>query len=139
MASNVTADDLKSLCECPVCVEPFKSPRLLKCGHQFCEKCLTGIIEKQVKKEIPCPTCRQVTVPDKGEVTNLPRSTLHQYMQELIYLLPRDDELGKTCTKCGENEPVRHCPDCKPSLSFMCEGCFNKHQKVPRLADHKNR
>ena len=113
------------------------NPRLLKCGHQFCEVCLTNILKQSPKGEIICPTCRDVTKPKLGDVTTLPRSTLHQYIQELIFQLPQKEVLGKTCTKCQAKEPTRHCPDCKEDLSYMCDDCFAKHQLVPRFAKHE--
>ena len=134
---GLTADNLQSLCECPVCMEYYKNPRLLKCGHQFCEVCLTNILKQSPKGEIICPTCRDVTKPKLGDVTTLPRSTLHQYIQELIFQLPQKEVLGKTCTKCKAKEPTRHCSVCKEDLSYMCDGCFAKHQKVPSFAKHE--
>ena len=84
MASKMSSDSLKNLCECPVCFEPYKDPRLLKCGHQFCQNCLKDIANHNPRGNIRCPVCREVTKPQHGDVTTLPRSTLHQYMQELV-------------------------------------------------------
>ena len=117
-------------------MEYYKNPRLLKCGHQFCEVCLSHILKQSPKGEIICPTCRDVTKPKLGDVTTLPRSTLHQYIQELIFQLPQKEVLGKTCTKCKAKIPTRHCSDCK-DLSYMCDGCFVNHEKIPSFAKHE--
>ena len=137
MASGIGRDNLKNLCECPVCFEPYNDPRLLTCGHQFCEGCLKDVIKQQPHAKIPCPVCREVTAPKLGDVTSLPRSTLHQYMQELIFQQPKQEALGQTCTKCNTEKPTRHCPDCKADLAYLCDRCFGIHQKVPRFASHK--
>ena len=40
-------------------------------------------------------------------------------------------------TKCQAKKPTRHCPDCKDDLSYMCDSCFTKHQKVLSFAKHE--
>ena len=137
MATKFSSESLKTLCECPVCFEPYKDPRLLKCGHQFCEKCLKDVANHIPQGHIPCPVCRDVTKPQHGDITTLPRSTLHQYMQELIFRQPTEEALGQKCTKCKVNKPTRHCLECKPELSYLCDNCYATHQKLLRFASHK--
>ena len=132
----MSSESLKNLCECPVCFEPYKDPRLLKCGHQFCQNCLKDIANHTPHRNIPCPVCREVTSPQQGDVTILPRSTLHQYMQELIFRQPTEEALGQKCTKCKVNKPTIHCPDCTADLAYLCDKCFAVHQKVERFAKH---
>ena len=136
MASKMSSDSLKNLCECPVCFEPCKDPRLLKCGHQFCQNCLKNIANHTPHGNIPCPVCREVTKPQHGDVSTLPRSTLHQYMQELIFRQPTEEALGLKCAKCKVNKPTRHCPDCTADLAYFCDNCFAVHQKAERFAKH---
>ena len=136
MASRMSSDSLKIMCECPVCFEPYKDPRLLKCGHQFCENCLMNIARQTPHGNIPCPVCREVTKPQHGDVTTLPRSTLHQYMQELIFRQPTEEVLGQQCTKCKVNKPTRHCPDCTAELAYLCETCYEAHKKIRRFEKH---
>ena len=136
MASKMNSGSLKNLCECPVCFEPYKDPRLLKCGHQFCQSCLTDITKYTTQGHIPCPVCREVTEPQLGDVTTLPRSTLHQYIQELIFRKPTEEALGQKCTKCKVNKPTRHCPECTADLAYLCDKCFAVHQQVARFANH---
>jgi len=40
--------------ECSICLEIFKLPIVLLCGHTFCKKC----IEFQKKNSSKCPLCR---------------------------------------------------------------------------------
>ena len=82
-----SVESLRKLCECPICEEPFKDPRILNCDHQFCAEC----IRRLGKHEIKCPTCYDVTKPRNGDLTTLPRSALHQHMQDLI-LNSKDSE-----------------------------------------------
>lgn len=48
--------------ECPVCLDPFKKPRVFPCGHSFCEKCVITIVSTNYNIEgnnliISCPEC----------------------------------------------------------------------------------
>ena len=48
---------------CPICLEYYKHPRNLKCGHSFCTTCLHLI---KINNEIVCPLCRNITVFNKS-------------------------------------------------------------------------
>ena len=119
-----------------MCFDLYNNPRLLKCGHQFCEICLKQIADHTPQRHIPCPVCREVTKPQHGDVTTLPRSTLHQYMQELIFRQPTQEAMGQKCTKCKVNKPTRHCPECTADLAYLCDKCFEVHEKIKRFEKH---
>ena len=55
-----TIDDVLS---CPVCLELFKTPKVLPdCGHSFCSCCLTKILQlSNEQNRIACPECRVVS------------------------------------------------------------------------------
>ncbi|XP_033001447.1 E3 ubiquitin-protein ligase TRIM13 [Lacerta agilis] len=52
---------------CPICCSLFEDPRALPCSHNFCKKCLEGILEGNARNVIwrqslfKCPTCRKET------------------------------------------------------------------------------
>ncbi|XP_042190291.1 tripartite motif-containing 13 [Callorhinchus milii] len=51
---------------CPICCCLFEDPRVLPCSHNFCKKCLEGILEgsgRSMPWRVPfkCPTCRKET------------------------------------------------------------------------------
>ncbi|KYO34372.1 E3 ubiquitin-protein ligase TRIM13 [Alligator mississippiensis] len=52
---------------CPICCSLFDDPRVLPCSHNFCKKCLEGILEGNVRNVLwrpslfKCPTCRKET------------------------------------------------------------------------------
>lgn len=41
---------------CAICLCDYVDPRILPCGHSFCEECLKRIITNY---KIVCPTCRE--------------------------------------------------------------------------------
>ena len=43
---------------CSICLDKFKHPRNLDCGHTFCTTCLHMI---KINDEIVCPLCRKIT------------------------------------------------------------------------------
>ncbi|XP_051016624.1 E3 ubiquitin-protein ligase TRIM13 [Acomys russatus] len=52
---------------CPICCSLFDDPRVLPCSHNFCKKCLEGLLEGNVRNSVwrpspfKCPTCRKET------------------------------------------------------------------------------
>lgn len=46
--------------ECAVCLDTFDDPRMLRCQHSYCKKCLEKIVVRvgNVLK-VTCPECRE--------------------------------------------------------------------------------
>ncbi len=73
---------------CCVCCEPFgpdadvHCPRILRCGHTFCTRCLFGLATRPRLSRI-CPLCRaRIKIPEGG-VANLAKNyTLLQAVEE---------------------------------------------------------
>ncbi|XP_077608727.1 E3 ubiquitin-protein ligase TRIM13 isoform X1 [Crocuta crocuta] len=70
ICSQGTEDVMELLEEdltCPICCSLFDDPRVLPCSHNFCKKCLEGILEGTVRNSLwrsspfKCPTCRKET------------------------------------------------------------------------------
>ena len=52
--------------ECAVCLREWNSqtciPRMLPCGHSFCEECLDGVYKQSgegISGVLTCPSCNQ--------------------------------------------------------------------------------
>jgi len=46
--------------DCPVCLQPARTPRKLECGHQFHARCIAKWFAET--KIVECPCCRQPTL-----------------------------------------------------------------------------
>ena len=83
---------LLDIISCPICLEKYKHPRNLKCGHPFCTTCLHMI---NINNEIICPMCRMITKFDENNLLiNLPvNNTLISIIDET------EDNLNKNDTE----------------------------------------
>uniref|UniRef100_A0A8K9X2W4 RING-type domain-containing protein n=1 Tax=Oncorhynchus mykiss TaxID=8022 RepID=A0A8K9X2W4_ONCMY len=48
---------------CPVCLELFREPVILECGHHFCRVCITQCWEAKYDEHPTCPKCRKTCAP----------------------------------------------------------------------------
>ena len=58
-------DKVLDIISCSICLEKFKHPRNLDCGHSFCTTCLHMI---KINNEIVCPLCRKITNLNEGKL-----------------------------------------------------------------------
>jgi E3 ubiquitin-protein ligase RFWD2 len=54
------AEDVDSICSCPICVETIQDAFVTPCGHTFCYKC----ISTHLKNKSNCPSCGAHLVQD---------------------------------------------------------------------------
>nr|XP_056716283.1 zinc finger protein RFP-like [Euleptes europaea] len=59
MAANRLIKELREEMACPICLEYFKEPVMLDCGHNFCQACLTQCWE-ETERAPSCPQCREI-------------------------------------------------------------------------------
>ena len=65
---------------CPICFEdyaqPAALPRMLGCGHTFCEPCLAKmlapLLAERSAKRLACPSCRVPCAVPRGKAAALP-------------------------------------------------------------------
>ena len=58
MAWQVSVPELEDRLQCPMCLEVFKEPLMLQCGHSYCKGCLVSL-SHHLASELRCPVCRQ--------------------------------------------------------------------------------
>uniref|UniRef100_A0A8C2A8Y5 RING-type domain-containing protein n=1 Tax=Cyprinus carpio TaxID=7962 RepID=A0A8C2A8Y5_CYPCA len=49
----------KQTLTCPVCLDLYRDPHLLPCGHNFCLPCLRRLKSRSDHGRLRCPECRQ--------------------------------------------------------------------------------
>ncbi|XP_078422502.1 zinc-binding protein A33-like [Cetorhinus maximus] len=59
MASKEQAESLAKYLNCPICLELFRQPVILDCGHNFCQPCIRVYWEKGERNL--CPECCKVS------------------------------------------------------------------------------
>ncbi|KAJ1134875.1 hypothetical protein NDU88_001321 [Pleurodeles waltl] len=126
-AAAATPDPLHSLQEeaaCPVCLESFRDPVSVECGHSFCRSCINQTWQG-LKCNFPCPQCRKVSRWKKLR----PNRHLAN-MSELVEQLARR-EAGR-CPK--HQEPLRlYCEQDQRALCLVCRESWEHraHTVVP--------
>lgn len=59
MAEASALEELQSELTCPVCLELFRDPVILECGHHFCQVCIIQCWEAKADELSSCPKCRK--------------------------------------------------------------------------------
>ncbi|CAH1783970.1 unnamed protein product, partial [Owenia fusiformis] len=139
-----TDEDVKDrFLTCAICLDVYKSPKILPCVHTFCEKCLDNHIAKHKKPdeapeevEFPCPICYQ---PMKMNAVTSAGSTFNHFMFSLVdyFVSGADREKGLNCERCKENgdtgEGTNRCVDCD---LVMCDPCCQTHNSFKVMKGH---
>ncbi|XP_060094755.1 uncharacterized protein LOC132571979 [Heteronotia binoei] len=61
MAAEEAVARLQEELSCSICLECFKDPVSIHCGHNFCRVCITSYWESGKKKMFSCPRCREIS------------------------------------------------------------------------------
>ncbi|KAL3892077.1 hypothetical protein ACJMK2_004314 [Sinanodonta woodiana] len=131
--------------QCPICLDRFKAPKVLPCGHTYCAKCLQSHISNNVTNRstpqacFPCPVCRADTpLPDPNMsidqwAESLPVNII---VSSLMDVSARKQEVYqcKPCTNQGKKSLATYfCKDCARSMCISCKQC---HDEFPSLSRH---
>ncbi|XP_067321601.1 zinc finger protein RFP-like [Anolis sagrei] len=124
-----SGDPVKKLCEelaCPICLEYFKKPVTISCGHNFCQACLDQCWEE---KEASCPQCRQKV--QEGDVKpNRSLANLVEIAKELGS--QKAEEKGRVCQRHQESLKL-FCKDHEALICVVCDRSkeHKTHQVIP--------
>ena len=103
---------------CAVCIEPLvaeRNPKLLPCGHSYCDECLDKLAVNQDGSQIVvCPECHEVwNVPSAG----FPRNRFVKSAVELTQKLDKNQEF---CAKHPTRIVERYCNECEIVVCMVC-------------------
>lgn len=127
-------------CECPVCQEDYKDPKLLRCGHTICRQCVLSWLETGGPQK-GCPLCRASILPPQSAGSNtavdvaglvdvLPADVASLAVVDCKHLLQGDH----FCNVCDDDNPASSiCIDCNLKV---CAACSKTHRKFPAFREH---
>ena len=126
-------DSLKEIFEFPVCMEEFRDPRILSCGHHFCLRCVEGIADKHPRGHAPCPKCRTVTAMEKA--SDLPRPLeMNELQKKLLTGESKPQKSNPRICEMCDSPATTYCLDCKANL---CHKCKPDHENYFGVQKHK--
>ncbi|XP_075207887.1 nuclear factor 7, ovary-like [Anomaloglossus baeobatrachus] len=126
MASSNLRDELS----CSICLNIYKDPVTLKCGHNFCLDCITQVLDTQEGSGVyHCPQCRAQFKKCSALKKNV---TLCNIVGSFQATNSDQQESGICCTYCI------HSPEPAAKCCLLCEAflCFNHVKVHNKSAEH---
>ncbi|CAM5098938.1 unnamed protein product [Natator depressus] len=117
MAAANPAQQLQAQLTCSVCLDYFKDPVCLDCGHHFCQACITQRWEA-LSANFPCPECRETfsqrNFKPNGQLRNIVEASRTFTLEPA-----KEPEVGTVCEKHNEDLKVI----CQKDQIPICSGC----------------
>uniref|UniRef100_H3A8A7 Uncharacterized protein n=2 Tax=Latimeria chalumnae TaxID=7897 RepID=H3A8A7_LATCH len=111
--------ELEEELNCSICLNIYKNPILLSCGHNFCKDCIENVWESQAAKgTYSCPEC----FVEFREIPPLQRNLkLCSVIEQLLSTSVMQKQATVYCTFCLETHlmAVKTCLQCETSLCKM--------------------
>ncbi|XP_026549094.1 E3 ubiquitin-protein ligase TRIM7-like, partial [Notechis scutatus] len=118
--------ELNQEATCPLCLDFFKQPMGLSCGHSFCRDCLA-----QVGAEASCPQCRAKVEPSSA-CPNWSLANMVCLVKRLRLPEGAQEESSGQQLCQQHRQPLQIF--CSSEKSLLCPGCLGKHQGHPLLS-----
>ncbi|OXB80949.1 UNVERIFIED_CONTAM: hypothetical protein H355_006032, partial [Colinus virginianus] len=156
MAEPQVLKELQEELTCSICLDIYKSPVSLGCGHSFCEECIQGLLGSQrcPQELLSCPLCSAQEAPPAKLQPNIQLRSIVQKLldtseqksapeEEPKREVEREESGGSSgpcdvevpCDFCLEKpQPaVKTCMNCETSL---CQAHLGKHSTKAFLTSH---
>ncbi|NXA57277.1 TRI27 protein, partial [Nothocercus julius] len=118
MAARSPTANLRSEASCSICLEYFRDPVSIHCGHNFCRGCISRCWEWSVG-DFPCPRCRR-TAPERSLRPNRELARVLEAAKRLSREAARE-EAADTGGCRRHREPLR--VFCKEDAELLCGVC----------------
>ncbi|XP_018412623.1 PREDICTED: E3 ubiquitin-protein ligase TRIM50 [Nanorana parkeri] len=120
MACNIRLPLLENQLTCPICLEIFKDPAMLQCGHSYCRDCLWGLM-KESHIILLCPVCRQ-----EVDYSSSPPNVTLKHLIETLKVLSEEQAATETCP--NHNNPLSlYCEQDQEVICGLC-GTVGDHK-----------
>ncbi|XP_025042987.2 E3 ubiquitin-protein ligase TRIM69 [Pelodiscus sinensis] len=118
------AEDFAKELSCPLCLEWFKGPVILPCGHNLCKTCIEDVWGKEQARL--CPECR-AECPDGQYIKNI-------VLEKLVEKI-KGFHVGKYQQKCSEHgEPLKLFWKTNGKLAcFLCRDAQNPEDQASQF------
>ncbi|XP_068094549.1 E3 ubiquitin-protein ligase TRIM39-like [Hyperolius riggenbachi] len=110
---------------CSICMEIYRDPVTLPCGHNFCRGCITQAWDHQEDlQEYKCPECQKIYLRRPQLVRN---TTLHNICEAFHATETDQEQTGVFCNYCDFPVPAtKSCLQCETPL---CDHHLRKHDR----------
>ncbi|XP_073516511.1 E3 ubiquitin/ISG15 ligase TRIM25-like [Phyllobates terribilis] len=119
---------LREELSCSICLNIYKDPVNLKCGHNFCQVCIDRVLGSQEEDGVySCPECRE-EFPGRPDLAR--NITLRNIIERCVSSLSEETVEGISCAYCVHSPvaAVKSCLHCEASL---CEEHLMVHNRSP--------
>uniref|UniRef100_A0A8D0BR89 Zinc finger protein RFP-like n=1 Tax=Salvator merianae TaxID=96440 RepID=A0A8D0BR89_SALMN len=116
MATGNLVKNFSDEATCSICLEYFKAPVTVDCGHNFCQACITQCLEK-VEAGPCCPQCRE-TISQRNFRPSRQLTNLVELVKKLQQEMQEEQKRGV----CGKHqEPLKlFCKEDRMSICVVC-------------------
>ncbi|XP_074023571.1 LOW QUALITY PROTEIN: E3 ubiquitin-protein ligase TRIM7-like, partial [Numenius arquata] len=135
MAAVFLPGNLQDEATCSVCLEFFKDPVSIQCGHNFCRSCIVKSW-KDLEMDFPCPQCREIF----SQKSLRPNRQLANMSEIISQFTSRGGGRGATTSKGAEEEEKEEglCGKHREALKLYCK---DDHRTIcvvcDRSRDHR--
>ena len=118
--------------ECDICNEKYGEdsdnvPRILRCGHTHCTKCLRSMM---TTRGVKCPYCLKEHPLNPPDITQLTPNALILEILRTKLENQKPITLGPLCEVNCNNPATVVCADCEPgSLFKFCDACDRREHE----------
>ncbi|XP_030324587.1 E3 ubiquitin-protein ligase TRIM7 isoform X2 [Calypte anna] len=118
MAAVFLPGNLQDEATCSVCLEFFRDPVSIECGHNFCRACIVKSW-KDLELDFPCPQCREV-FQEKSFRPNRQLANMAEIISQFTLRGAKGVEEEGLCLKHREALKL-YCKDDKKTICVVCD------------------
>ncbi|XP_041265823.1 E3 ubiquitin-protein ligase TRIM7-like isoform X2 [Onychostruthus taczanowskii] len=118
MAAVFLPGNLQDEATCSVCLEFFKDPVSIECGHNFCRACIAKSW-KELDADFPCPQCREV-FQQKSFRPNRQLANMSEIIGQFALRGARAAAEDALCARHREALKL-YCKDDRRSICVVCD------------------